>query len=106
MSKVYGPAFDATGNSCIKLGTSSKTGALSFTVADGVNKVVIRVAAYKANNAKVTVNGTEYDISTNKSNDGSYYEITVDTSATKTVTLATVEGAYRAMIDSIAYYAN
>lgn len=106
MSKVYGPAFDATGNSCIKLGTSSKTATLSFTVADGVNKVVIRVAAYKANNAKVTVNGTEYDISANKSNDGSYFEITVDTSATKTVTLATVEGACRAMIDSIAYYAN
>ena len=106
MSKVYGPAFDAKGNSCIKMGTGSKTGTLTFTVADGVNKVVIRVAAYKANAAKVTVNGTEYDVSANKSNDGSYAEIVIDTSSAKTVTVATVSGAYRAMIDSIAYYAN
>ena len=106
MSKVYGPAFDAKGNSCIKMGTGSKTGTLTFTVADDVNKVVIRVAAYKANAAKVTVNGTEYDVSANKSNDGSYAEIVIDTSSTKTVTFATVSGAYRAMIDSIAYYAN
>ena len=106
MSKVYGPAFDATGKSCIKLGTGSKTGTFTFTVADGVNKVVIRVAAYKANAAKVSVNGTEYDVSANKSNDGSYAEIVVDTSATKTVTFVTVEGAQRVMVDSIAYYAN
>ncbi len=106
MSKVYGPASDAKGNSCIKMGTGSKIGTLTFTVADDVNKVVIRVAAYKANAAKVTVNGTEYDVSANKSNDGSYAEIVIDTSSAKTVTVATVSGAYRAMIDSIAYYAN
>jgi len=105
MSKVYGPATDAKGNSCIKLGTSSKTATLSFTVAEGVNKVVIRIAAYKANATKVNVNGQVFDISENKSNDGSYYEIVVDTSTTKTITIATVEGACRAMIDSIAYYA-
>ena len=105
MSKVYGPATDAKGNSCIKLGTSSKTATLSFTVAEGVNKVVIRIAAYKANATKVNVNGQVFDISENKSNDGTYYEIVVDTSTTKTITIATVEGACRAMIDSIAYYA-
>ena len=105
MSKVYGPAFDLTGISCIKLGTSSKTGTLSFVAPEGVNKVVIRIAAYKANNAKVTVNGTEYDISANKSNDGSYYSIEINTTTTKTVKLETVSGACRAMIDSIAYFA-
>jgi hypothetical protein len=105
MSKVYGPATDAKGNSCIKMGTSSKVGTFSFTVAEGVNKVVIRIASYKANVTKINVNGTVYDISANKSNDGSYFEIVVDTSTTKTVTIATVEGACRAMIDSIAYYA-
>jgi hypothetical protein len=105
MSKVYGPATDAKGNSCIKMGTSSKVGTFSFTVAEGVNKVVIRIASYKANVTKINVNGTVYDISANKSNDGSYFEIVVDTSTTKTVTIATVEGACRAMSDSIAYYA-
>lgn len=106
MSKVYGPAFDATGKSCIKLGTGKVVGTFTFTVADGVNKVVIRVAAYKANAGKVVINGTEYDVSANKSNEGSYAEIVVDTSATKTVTFVTVEGAQRVMVDSIAYYAN
>ncbi len=104
MTKVYGPAYDEKGNSCIKLGTSKVVGGFSFTVADNVKTVVIRVAAYKANAGKISVNGVEYDISANKSNEGSYMEIVIDTTTTKTVTLTTVASAYRAMVDSIAYY--
>ena len=105
MSKVFGPAYDAMGNSCIKLGTSKVVGCFSFTVADDVNKVVIRVAAYKKNTTKINVNGVDYAVET-LSNDGEHTEIVVDTTANKTVVFATVEGGVRAMIDSIAYYAN
>ena len=103
MSSVYGPAYDAKGNSCIKLGTSSKVGSFAFTVSSDVTKVVIKVAQYKTNATKVNVNGVEYTITT-ASNNGEYTEITVDTTTNKTVTFTTVSGGVRAMVNSIAYY--
>ena len=102
MSKVYGPAYDAKGNSCIKLGTSSKTGSFSFTVGENVTEVVIYVAQYKANTTKINVNGVDYTITT-ASNNGEYTAITIDTSVTKTVTFNTVSGGVRCMIDSIVF---
>ena len=107
MSKVFGPAFDAKGNSCIKLGTGSVNATFKFAVANGVNKVVIRVSSYKAKEAKVTVNGTEYDLTNYQSNDGEYLEITIDTTTTKTIEFASVAGSntQRVMIDAIAYFA-
>ena len=102
MSKVYGPAYDAKGNSCIKLGTSSATGYFSFTVPDDVVSVVINIAKYKANTTKISVNGTAYTLTKN-SNDGQYDAITVDTSTNKTVTLTTVSGGVRAMVNSIIF---
>ncbi|MBQ9145461.1 MAG: hypothetical protein IJX70_03240, partial [Clostridia bacterium] len=102
MTNVYGPAYDAKGNSAIKLGTSSKTGSFSFTVPADVTKVVIHVAQYKANTTKIDVNGTAYTIST-ASNNGAYTAVEVDTSTNKTVTFATVSGGVRAMIDKIVY---
>jgi len=96
-------ARDAKGNSCLKLGTGSAIATFSFDVAANVNKVVIEIAAYKANTAKVVVNGVEYDISAYASNDGEYYTIVVDTTTTKTVSLETVSGATRAMINTIAF---
>ena len=105
MSKVYGNAFDAAGTSCLKLGTAKVVGTFTFTVADDVNTVVIRVAAYKANTCILNVNGEDYSIEA-KSNDGEYIEILVDTAETKTVVVTTVEGGLRAMIDSISYYCN
>ncbi len=101
--KVYVGANDAKGNSALKLGTGSKVGKFSFTVPANVETVVIKIAAYKANTAKVEVNGKLYQITT-KSNDGEYTELVVDTTTTKTVTVTTVSGGYRAMVDSIAYY--
>lgn len=102
MSKVYGPAYDAKGNSCIKLGTSKVVGTFTFTVADDVDQVIIRVAKYKANTTKIDVNGTAYTIS-GASNNGEYDEIVIDTTTTKTITFATVSGGARAMINSITY---
>lgn len=100
MSKVFGPAYDAKGNSCIKLGTSKAVGGFTFTVADDVDQVIIRVAGYKAASGKVTINGTTYTIS-EVSNNGAYKEIVIDTTTTKTITFVTV--TYRAMINSITF---
>ena len=101
MSKVYGPAYDAKGNSCIKLGTSSKVGTFTFTVSADVTKVTIYVARYKYyDNSKITVNGTEYTLTKN-SNDGEYEAIVVDTTTNKTVVLSTVSGNCRCMINTI-----
>ena len=102
VSKVYGPAYDATGNSCIKLGTSKVIGEFTFTVPAEVTKVVIKVAGYKANTATVSINGTNYSVST-ASNNGAYTDIEIDTTTTKTITFATVSSSYRAMINSITF---
>ena len=101
-TKMYPSSYDATGNSCIKFGTSSVVGSMTFTVPDEVNSVILAVAQYKANTTKIQVNGTGYTITT-PSNDGSYTDITVDTSVTKTVTFTTVSGGVRAMLNSITY---
>ena len=101
-TNVYEGGNDAMGNSCIKLGTSSKTGSFSFTVADDVTEVVIYVAQYKANTTKITVNGTSYTIST-ASNNGEYTAITIDTTTNKTISFATVSGGVRCMIDKIEF---
>ena len=102
MSKVYGPAYDAKGNSCIKLGTSKVVGSFSFTVGEDVTEVVIYVAKYKSNTTKVSVNGTSYTIS-GASNNGEYDAITIDTSVNKTVTFTTVASNYRCMINAIEF---
>lgn len=98
--KVYSDARDAKGNSCLKLGISAEAGKFSFTVGAEVTKVYIKVAGYKSNSAKLTVNGTTHQISTH-SNNGEYTVIEVDTSVQKTVSVSTANGGYRAMIDSI-----
>lgn len=104
-TKLYGGARDATGNSCLKLGSSKATGGFTFTVPDDVDEVVIYAAGYKANNAAVMVNGVRYAVDT-ASNNGAYTPLTVDTSETKTVTVTTVSGASRCMIDTIAFRSN
>ncbi len=105
MSKVYGGARDAKGNSALKLGTSSAAGKFSFTVDSSVSKVIIYVAKYKTNTSKVTINGTTYTID-KASNNGEYMAIEIDTSGNKTVELTTVSGGYRCMINTIEFFGN
>lgn len=101
MSKVFGPAYDAKGNSCIKLGTSKVVGSFSFTVPENVTEVVIYVAGYKAaTSTNVKVNGTQTNVKTT-SNNGEYTAITIDTTTTKTITFTSV--TYRCMIDKIVF---
>ncbi len=101
-TNVYDAAFDATGKSALKLGTSKNPGSFSFTVPNNVDKVVIAVAKYKANTTKIEVNGNAYTIIPS-SNDGIYANIVVDTTTNKIVNFSTVSGGIRAMIDSIAF---
>ena len=102
-TSCYTGARDAKGNSCIKLGTSSKTGGFSFTVGDNVTKVIIYVAQYKANTTKINVNGTAYTIETASTN-GAYTAIEIDTSTTKTISVTTVSGGVRCMINTIEFW--
>ena len=101
-TKLYGDARDGKGNSCLKMGSSKATGSFTFTVPNDVSAVVIHAAGYKANQATVSVNGTRHSVPT-CSNDGAYTPITVDTSANKTVTVATVSGSTRCMINTIEF---
>lgn len=103
VSKVYDGAKDETGVSCLKMGTSSVVSSFTFTVPDNVTSVVIYVAMYKAKTTKITINGGTAQSITTSSNDGAYTPITVDTTVTKTITVATVSGACRAMIDKIEF---
>ena len=101
MSKVYGPAYDAKGNSCIKLGTSKVAGKFSFTVPENVTEVVIYVAGYKdATSTNIKINGQSYTVK-DASNNGAYTAITIDTTTTKTITFESV--TYRCMINTIKF---
>ena len=102
MSKVFGPAKDEKGNSCIKLGTSKVVGTFTFTVPENVTEVVIYVAKYKSSSTKIAINGTNYTLTKN-SNDGAYDMIVIDTTTTKTITFATVASTYRCMINTIVF---
>ena len=101
LSNVYKNARDNEGNGCLKLGTGSKTGKFTFTVADDVKTVKIYVAKYKANTTSVTINGTTHDLTKNSS-DGEYDCIEIDVSSNKTITL---ESNKRCMVNTIEFYA-
>ena len=101
-NKLYGGARDAKGNSCLKLGSSKATGSFNFKVPDDVDEVIIYAAQYKANKSALTINGTKYTLTT-ASNNGEYTPLTIDTSKNKTVTVATVSGSTRCMINTIEF---
>ena len=103
--KVYAGAYDPTGISCIKVGASKSVGSFEFTVPSDVEYVVFQIAQYKAYASKVTINGVTHDITT-ASNEGKYTTVVVDTLTTKKVSFATVSGAQRVMIDSIAFHSS
>lgn len=106
MSSVFGPAYDEKGNSCIKLGTSSKTGSFEFTVPDEVTEVVLYIAGYKATAAKISINsGDTQTISTSLSDNGEYTAIKVDTSTNKTIKFTTLSESkgYRAMLNTVEF---
>ena len=96
----YDGAFDNQGNSAIKLGASSKTASFALIVPEGVNKVILNIAAYKNKTSKIIINNVEYELKTS-SNDGEYTPIEIDTSKDNVIGIETVSGATRCMINSI-----
>ena len=102
-SKLYVDCHDEKGNSCIKLGSSSAAGKFTFTVPSNVTKVVIYVSGYKANTAKISVNGGTTQTISTVSNNGEYTQIEIDTSTNKTVEFTTVSSGYRAMMNTIVF---
>lgn len=104
-SNFYTGAIDAQGNSCLKLGTSSKVGTFTITVPTGVKKVVIYVSGYKAQTSKYTVNGGDVKTATKKSNDGEYEAVEITVPEDGKIVFATVSGATRIMINTIEFYA-
>jgi hypothetical protein len=104
LTGVYKNARDAKGNSCLKLGAKSASGKFSFTVGAEVKKVIIHIAGYKANTAKISVNGGTTKTISTVSDNGAYTAIEVDTSTTKTVTVKTLSGGYRAMLNTIEFW--
>ena len=101
-SKVYDGARDANGNSCLKFGTNDVVGSMTFTVPENVTSVTIYVAKYKAKTTKVDINGKTYTVLTSSDN-GEYTAYTVDTTTVKTITVKTVNGGKRAMINTIVF---
>lgn len=102
-SKVYKNAYDAKGNGCLKLGSSSAAGSFSFTVPADVTSVRIYVAGYKGKVGKFAINGGTTQVTTKYSQNAEYDVITVDTSTTKTVSFTTVSGGYRVKINTIEF---
>lgn len=103
-TNLYIGARDATGNGCLKLGTSKNVGSFSFTVPNDVILAKIYVGGYKSTAAKISVNsGATQTIST-MSNSGQYTAVDADTSSSKTVSFTTVSGGVRAMINTIEFY--
>jgi hypothetical protein len=88
----------------LKVGSSKAVGSFTFTVPSDVTSVTFHVAKYKANNSAVTINGEKFT-PTGSSDDGAYEEFTVDTTTQKTVTVSTVTGSTRVMIDKIVFLA-
>lgn len=101
-TNIYTGARDAKGNSCIKMGASSKAGSFEITVPEDVTSVEIEAAKYKSNTTKFIVNGKTNTLTKN-SNDGAYDVITVDTASNKTITASTASGGYRCMVNTITY---
>ena len=104
MTKAYKNSYDAKGNACLKLGTSSVAGTFTFTVPNDVTSVKLYIAGYKSNIGKFTINGGATQSTTKKSANGEYDVITIDTSSTKTIAFTTVSGGWRVKMSTIEFY--
>ncbi len=103
-SQMYTGARDATGNSCVKFGSSKNIGYTTMSVPDDITQVTILLAKFKTDTSKVTIGSKTYSLTKN-SNDGQYDTIVVDTSATKTIIISTTNDGKRAMMNTILFQA-
>ncbi len=107
-TKVYANGNDQNGKGFIKFGTSSATGTLTFTVPADVTRVELHLSGYKSNKAYYTINSTAGSTtktsSTTAGTASQYDVVSVDTSANKTITLATTSSGKRMVMFSVIYY--
>ncbi len=103
--KMYTGARDAKGNSCIKLGTGSAAATFTITAPTGVKKVIIYIAGYKNNTGAYTINGGAVAKTTTLSANGEYEAVGIDVPADGKIVIATTSAGYRAMINTIEFYA-
>lgn len=99
--KMYAGARDATGNGCLKFGTSSAGGSFDLSVSefDNLEKVIFRVAQYKArNDGTIAIDGGEAYTMQKTSDSGQYDEVEV---AITNQTKLSVVFAKRAMLNEI-----
>ena len=101
--KFFDGVKDATGNGCVRIGTSKAVGSFEITVPTGIAKVTVYIAGYKANSAKISVNGGASQTISSHSDDGDYTAVECAPSEGK-VTIATLSGGYRAVINAIEFY--
>ena len=104
-TRMYPNSYDATGRSVIKLGGSNEVGSFEFTVPNDVTKVIILVSGRGSKTTEISVNGTNYIIST-VSDSGDYTAVEIDTTTTKTISFTGVKpqsGDYRCMINTIKF---
>lgn len=87
----------------MKLGTGKKPGSFTITgIPAGVKKVVIYVAAYKANTASVKANGEVTEL-TKQSDNGEYDVIEVLIAEDTTEVTFEVSSGNRAMVNTIEF---
>ncbi|MCH5153200.1 MAG: hypothetical protein J1F68_04505 [Clostridiales bacterium] len=102
-SKVYTGSYDALGNGCLKLGTSSAPGSFTFAVPAEITKVVIYVAGYKANTVSVKYNDGSAITVEGRSAQGTYDAIEIDTTNVRSITFA-VASNNRCKINAIEFW--
>lgn len=102
-AKMYINCNDEMGKSAIKLGTGSAAGSFTVVVPENVTKVVIYVAGYKDDEAKISINEGNPQTISKFSDNGEYTAIEVDTSTNKTISFTTLSGGWRCMINKIEY---
>ena len=101
--KFYTGATDKTGNGCLKLGNASAAGSFIINVPAGVKEVNIAVAGYKANTAKISINGGDEVAVSTKSDEGEYTVITATPNTEGKVTFTTLSSGLRCMINYIEF---
>ena len=103
-SKVYYNAQDLNGNGCLKFGTSSAVGTVTFEVPENVDYVVLYLTGYKAKTGGYSINQGAGTKLTKFSDDSEYDEVKVDTSTVKKITISTISGSERMMMYSVLFY--
>ena len=106
MTNAYS-ASDASGNSCFKLGTSSKVGTIEFSVPENVVQVKFYVTGRQGKAGAVSINNAAPEKVNTLSNNSEYTVFYIDVTPGDTVTISSAanSGEYRLLINTIEFQA-